>query len=282
MQQETNLPHVAASPVGFIGGFLILFKGLRLVYIDHRELAKWYLPPMILCLVFVVASWFLFWGVAEDIVQWVWSEPDTEAWWGIQHVLWRATSVILWATLAVITAISTVFLFSLFAAPFSDFLSESIEGIQGTWTPRPFSIGFLLKDLAATVYLELMRFGIKLMWLLPLFVLSFVVPVVGNFVYIFFGGYFLCKYTGMDFIDWCAARRGWPWKERLAFARKHRFALVGLGSAVVLSLMVPLLFVVVWPGAVAGGTLLFLNLTGTPRALEGKSYPPPRLPQPER
>ena len=50
-------------------------------------------------------------------------------------------------------------------------------------------------------------------------------------------------------------------KERLAFARKHRFPIVGFGTAVVLSFMVPLLFVIVWPGAVAGGTLLFLALT---------------------
>jgi CysZ protein len=102
----------------------------------------------------------------------------------------------------------------------------------------------------------------KAMWLVPLFILSFLVPVVGHLIYGIVGGYFLCKYTGMDYIDWCAARRGLSWKERLAFAKVHRRAVAGLGFGVVLSFMVPLLFVAVWPGAVAGGTILFLKIKG--------------------
>ena len=260
---KENAAAGTSGAVGFVGGFLSVLKGLRIVYVDHRELAKWYLPPMLLSVLFVVGSWFLFWGVAEDIVQWIWPEPNTEAWWGFKHHLWQAASVVLFVTLAVVTAISTVFLFSIFAAPFSDILSEKVEVIQGTWSPQAFSLGFLVKDVLTTISLEMIRFAVKLMWLIPLFALSVIVPVVGHLVYVFFGGYFLAKYTGMDYIDWCAARRGWPWKERLTFARTHRFALAGFGTAVILSLMVPLLFVVVWPGAVAGGTVLFLRLTGT-------------------
>ena len=248
--------------VGFFGGFFTIFRGFRVVYIDHRRLARWYLPPMLLSFLFILGAWLLFWNISDDVVQWVWAEPDQEVWWGVKHIIWKAASVVLFVTLAVVTAISSVFIFSLFAAPFADIISENVEGILGTWSPRDFSVRFLLKDIASTISFEITRFGIKLMWLLPLFILSFIVPVVGHFVYIFFGGYFLCKYTGMDYIDWCAARREWSWKERLAFARRHRFAVAGFGSAVVLSLMVPFLFVVVWPAAVAGGTILFLRLTG--------------------
>lgn len=249
--------------IGFFGGFFTIFTGFKIVYFDHRDLAKYYVPPMILSLFFILGSWVLFWYIADDVMKWLWAEPNSEAWWGILHLAWKALSIVLWVTMAVITAVFSVFLFSLFAAPFADFISESLEGKLRTFEAKPFSVHFMIKDIVTTVSLELARFGLKVMCLLPLFVLSFIVPVVGHFVYVFFGGYFLAKYTGMDYIDWCAARRGWTWKERLAFGREHRFALAGFGSAVVLSFMVPLLFVVVWPGAVAGGTMLFLRLTGS-------------------
>ncbi len=246
--------------VGFAAGFTSVFRGARLVYGAHRELARFYLPPMILAMLFVAGAWVGFWLTADHIINWIWAEPARDAWWGIKHFFWRTAAVLLWVVLAYVVAISTVFVFSLFAAPFADLISERVEGIRGTWTPKAFSLKFLLNDLGQMVALEAVRFGRKLLWLVPLFIASFILPVVGHLVYVFFGGYILCKYTGMDYVDWCAARRGWSWSDRLAFAKRHRFALAGLGAAVVLSFMVPLLFVLVWPAAVAGGTLLFQDL----------------------
>ena len=251
---------VKATAVGFAEGFKCLFRGLRFVYVDHRELARFYLPPMLLALVFLIIGWTLFALNVDSLITTFWSEPDPEAWFGVQHFAWKALSFLIWIVLALATAVTTMVFFSIFAAPFSDFISERAEGILGTWKPRPFSFKFMMSDLGQTIQFELTRAAIKLAWLVPLFILSLVVPVIGQAVYVFFGGYILSKYTGMDYIDWCAARRGWTWKERFAFAKKHRFALAGLGSAVVLSLMVPLAFVFVWPAAVAGGAILFNTL----------------------
>jgi CysZ protein len=258
---------------GFAWGFASLFRGAKVVYVDHRELARFYFPPMILALCFVVGAWVFFWLNVNDVVGWVWAEPKSDAWFGIKHFFWGAVAFLLWIILAIFTALATVFLFQLFAAPFSDFISERVEGIAGTWNPRDFSFGFLVKDLGQTIAFELIRFGIKLMWLVPLFLLSLIIPVIGHLVYVGLGGYFLSKYTGMDYIDWCAARRGWTWKERLAFAKKHRFALCGLGTGVVISFMIPLLFVLVWPAAVAGGALLFGDLHGTEEPGNLKTLP---------
>jgi CysZ protein len=162
--------------------------------------------------------------------------------------------------LALATTVIAVVLFSLFAAPFSDLISERVETILGTWTPRPFSLRFIVTDLGQTLKLELRRVAIKAVWLIPLFILSLIIPMVGQAVYLLVGGYLLSKLTGMDYIDWCAARRGWSWKRRVAFAAEHRWAVTGLGTAVVLSLMIPLAFVIIWPGAVAGGAILFTSL----------------------
>ncbi len=249
-----------STAMGFADGFACLFRGMRFVYVDHRELARFYLPPMLLAVILLIGGWVLFAMNVDQIIELIWSEPDPEAWYGIQHFLWKALSIVLWVIVAVAAAVLTAALFALFAAPFSDFISERVEGILGTWTPRPFSFKFMVKDLVQTVRFELTRLFLKLAWLVPLFVLSLVIPVVGHAIYVVFGGYILSKYYGMDYIDWCAARRGWSWKKRFAFAKKHRFALCGLGSAVLLSLMIPLAFVFVWPAAVAGGAILFTTL----------------------
>ncbi|MDJ0763251.1 MAG: EI24 domain-containing protein [Myxococcota bacterium] len=255
-----RLNEAKTTAIGFAQGFACLFKGLRCVYIEHRELARFYVPPMIFSFLFLIAGWILFATYAGRMVAYIWSEPDPEAWWGILSFLWQAVSVLLWIILAIGAAVLTAILFTVFAAPFSDLISERVEGILGTWEPRPFSVKFLIADLGQTLRFELTRAGIKLAWLAPLFLLSLLVPVVGQALYIGLGGYLLSKFTGMDYIDWCAARRGWTWKERFAFAKRHRFALAGFGSAVLLSLMIPLAFVIVWPAAVAGGAILFTSI----------------------
>jgi uncharacterized protein involved in cysteine biosynthesis len=64
----------------------------------------------------------------------------------------------------------------------------------------------------------------------------------------------------MDYVDWSLARRGYAWRERFRFAKAHRWAIVGFGTAVVLALMIPFGFVFFWPGFVAGGTILAVSL----------------------
>ncbi|MCP4602171.1 MAG: hypothetical protein GY847_16925 [Proteobacteria bacterium] len=253
-----------ATVIGFTTGFLSLFRGFCFVYSEHRELARFYLPPMFLALVFLIGSWVLFALNIDDLINAFWSEPSPQAWWGIQHFFWQTLSILLWIILAVTTTVLTVAVFAVVAAPFSDFISERVEGILGTWTPRPFSLKFVLADLGQTIRLELTRLALKLAWLVPLFLLSLIIPAIGHFIYVFLGGYLLSKFIGMDYIDWCAARRGWTWKERLAFAKTHRFALAGLGTAVLLLLMIPLAFVFVWPAAVAAGAILFNSIYSEP------------------
>jgi len=242
--------------IGFAAGFRYLFSGLRFAYGQHRELAALYLPPMLFGIVLLVVGWIVFYYVVDDIVSLVWSEPEN---WFL-YALWRIVSFLLWIICAAGTALIAVVAMMIAAAPLSDFISERVEGILGTWTPRPFSVGFLLRDLGSTVLLELRRALIKLAWLLPLFVASLFIPVVGQIAYIVLGGYLLAKFLGMDYVDWSLARRGYSWRERFAFAKAHRAALLGFGTAVLLALIVPFGFIAVWPGAVAGGTMLCTSL----------------------
>jgi CysZ protein len=247
---------------GFVDGFRCLLQGLRLAYGGRHGLARYWLVPGLLALVLVAGSWVLCWTYSADVVRLLWSEPALDAWGGLAHALWRLAAFVVFLAAAGLIAISSTTLFTLLTLPVNDLYSERVEGILGTWTPRPFSVRFLLADLGQGLVFALARFALKLAWLVPLFFASLFVPVVGQAVYVGVGGYFLCKYTGLDYVDWCAARRGFAWTDRLAFGKAHRAAVCGFGAGVVLSLFVPLLFVLVWPGAVAGGTLLFLRIQG--------------------
>lgn len=260
MSQLSSASAAKETAGGFLLGGLCLIRGFRFVYVEHRELARFYLPPMILAVAFLLGGLFVFSEYVDQVVAWMWSEPGPEIWWGVAHFVWRAVAILLWIAFALLTAVLTVVLFAIFAAPMSDLISERVEGLLQTWEPRPFSVKFMLSDLGYTIQLEVVRALIKLAWLAPLFIGSLFFPVVGQAVYLILGGYLMSKFTGMDYIDWCAARRGWTWKERLAFAKHHRSALVGFGSGVLVSLMIPMFFVFVWPAAVAGGTILFTTL----------------------
>lgn len=251
---------VRGSAVGFAAGFRCLLRGLRFVYIEHRELKRFYLPPMLLGLLIMIGGWLFFAYSVDAIVSWVWPEPSVDDWWGIKHFLWSVVHAVAWLILAAASLVTSFLVFMLAAAPFNDLISERVEGILGTWEARPFDLRFLLKDLGHTVLLELARLGVKAAWLLPLFVIGQLIPVVGQAVYIGFGGYLLAKFLGMDYVDWSLARRGYAWRERFRFAKAHRWAIVGFGTAVVLALMIPFGFVLFWPGFVAGGTILAVSL----------------------
>jgi CysZ protein len=242
--------------IGFAAGFGLLFTGLKFAYAQHRGLARFYLPPMLFGTLMLIAGWALFAHFVDDIVAFVWSEPEN---WAL-HLLWKLASFLVWIVCAAGTALIAVVLMMIAAAPLSDVISERVEGILGSWTPRPFGLRFLLRDLGATLLLELRRALIKVAWLLPLFLASLLIPVIGQIAYMVIGGYLLAKFLGMDYVDWCLARRGYGWRERFAFAKRNRWALVGFGSAVMLAMVVPFGFIAVWPGAVAGGTILCLRL----------------------
>jgi CysZ protein len=241
----------APRKVGFAAGFRHLFKGLKLAY-GRRELAALYLPPMLLGVTMLIAGMILFALFAGDLVGIFWDEPD--GW--FRKAVWHVVSFLVWVICAVATVVIAVVATMIAAAPLSDFISERVEGILGTWTPRPFSLRFLLRDLGTTLLLELRRALIKIAWLLPLFLASLIIPVVGQIAYIALGGYLLAKFLGMDYVDWSLARRGYTWRERFAFAKANRSALLGFGTAVGLALLLPFGFIAVWPGAVAGGTIL--------------------------
>jgi uncharacterized protein involved in cysteine biosynthesis len=264
LSTTTTTKQALRTVVGFSDGFACLFRGMRFVW-QHRPSLGWLIyPPMLLCAGMVIAAGF---GIAHGVPRLVdgfWSEPSLEAWWGIKHFFWQWLEVpvtLLLGLVAVLGSLLATFaLFSLLTAAFCDALSEKVEVLRGTFEARPFSWSFLMKDIWESLRLEISHLGFKLVWLLPLFVGSLLIPVIGQVLYVVGGGYILARRTGMDYLDWCGARRGWNTQKRFEFMRRHRPAVLGLGTAVLLTWAIPLAFVLLWPAAVAGGAILFSEL----------------------
>ena len=87
MQGATR--QVRNTAKGFVLGFTSLFAGFRMVYVEHRKLARFYVPPMLLALLFLIAGLVVFGMTVDDVVNWWWAEPDVDAWYGILHGLWK-------------------------------------------------------------------------------------------------------------------------------------------------------------------------------------------------
>ena len=69
-------------------------------------------------------------------------------------------------------------------------------------------------------------------------------------------------YFALDYVDWPIARRGLGLRYRRELLARGGATLFGFGAGVWLFLLVPLLNLFFMPAAVAGGTLLYLELEG--------------------
>jgi CysZ protein len=94
----------------------------------------------------------------------------------------------------------------------------------------------------------------------PLLVASWLLPGVGQALYMVFASAFTWLYFAIDYVDWPASRRGLSLRARLDLVRTRPFLMLGFGFAVAVCLFVPLLNLCFMPFAVAGGTRLFLDL----------------------
>jgi CysZ protein len=149
---------------------------------------------------------------------------------------------------------------NLIAAPFNDALSEAVEEIETGHPSPPFSVARLLRDLGRTLRLELTKLVIYASVMLPALVVSWLLPGVGQLLYMAFALLFTSLYMALDYVDWPASRRRYDLRERLALLRVRPLMTLGFGFAVAACLFVPLLNLLFMPLAVAGGTRLFLDL----------------------
>jgi CysZ protein len=248
--------------VGFFAGLRYPFRGARFVFVEHPRLARFWIPPVLITAAAVVAVALLAVDWRGELLDAIWSSPTGEGWLAtVARYLHSALGWVLAIAIFLIGVIAVALTSSVVAAPFNDALSEAVERIQGSKSASSLTLMGVLRDLRRTLVLECAKLSLYLVVMVPLFVLSLTVPVAGPAIYAVVAFYFTTIYFALDYVDWPASRRGLGLRKRIGLLAHHFGAMLGFGIGVWLFMYIPLLNLLFMPGAVAGGTLLFLDLT---------------------
>ena len=266
---------------GFWSGFSYPLKGARFVYLDHPGLVRIWIWP-------ILATVAVFGGLClatylwhDDLLSLMWSAPSGDgAWARVQSALRPVAQAILFVILVIVALFLVMPLSSVLAGPFNGMLAEEVERRRKGLEPLPFSLESFLRDLWLTVRLEAGKLLVFAAVMGPAFLLSLLVPVVGQVIYVLFGAFFTATYNAVDYTDWPLARRGKGVRARMLVVRRSFLRMLGLGTAVWLILFVPLLGLLVMPAGVAGGTMLVLDMEEE-GLLEGPGSRPPQSPDGE-
>jgi CysZ protein len=256
-----------AVAVGFWRGLTYPFRGAKLVYLKEPGLVRYWMFPILITLIVIGFVFAGVWHYHDAAVDLFWAEPAGEELWdSVLRFLHGFVEILVALLLLVLGVVVVTFLSPIFAAPFNDALSEEVERLATGREGPGFSWSVVARDSVRTVLLEIAKLGLWAIVMLPLFVLSLVVPVVGQIVYTIFGFFFTAAYWSIDYLDWPASRRNRGIAYRFSMLREHFLPMLGFGTGVWLFLFVPLLNLLFMPAAVAGGTLLFLDLEGEAEA----------------
>jgi len=244
--------------MSFLSGFGFVFRGLHFIFIKHRHLAKYWLPPLLLGATLCIVLLGLWIAYGPDWLAAHWTLDASASTWtrGL-----RTSSLVIGFIVGLgLTVVTALLLTSLVTAPFNDALSEAVERIEAGLTPTPLTVGAMLKDALRSVIFEGCKIGAYVTLMVPLFIASWLIPVFGPAAYAVFGFLFTAFYFALDYTDWPMARRGWTLSARLAFVRRNLACMMGFGCGTWLLAWVPILNFFLLPAAVASGTLLFLSL----------------------
>jgi CysZ protein len=255
----------AAAPkrigIGFFSGLRYPFRGMRFVYGKHIGLVRFWLPPIVLTGIMLVLIFGAVFEYHDALTDWIWTAPAGESFWSsVGRFFHGLLDVLLSVMLALGGLVAVMLSTSVLAAPFNDALSAEVERLVTGAEGPPFRISTMLRDLLRTVGMELVKLFLYALVMLPLFLASLLLPVAGQVLYSVFGFLFTAMYFALDYIDWPATRRGRGVGARLELGRKRFMPMFGFGTGVWIFLFIPFVNLFFMPAAVAGGTLLFLDL----------------------
>ncbi|HJL16041.1 MAG TPA: EI24 domain-containing protein [Sandaracinaceae bacterium LLY-WYZ-13_1] len=284
----------SATVVGFWKGLTYPFKGAKIVFFQHPGLVKYWGVPIVLTGLLLVGALWAGWAWHEDVTDAMWVDPTEQAdpgalskrfegdldkakpatlaakavdgdpgfWMEAGHWAHSTLEVLVLLLLWTLGLLAVVFLTNVIAAPFNDLLSEEVEyRLTGRKGPD-FTLTVLVRDSVRTVGLEVVKMVVYLVIMVPLYLLSLLLPAVGQVIYSIFAFLFTALYFSLDYVDWPASRRNRSLTYRFGMLTDHFMPMFGFGTGVWLFLFIPIVNLLFMPAAVAGGTLLFLDLEG--------------------
>ncbi len=184
--------------------------------------------------------------------------PQGDAWYLflLRGIMWVVGSALMLLFFLVsFTAVGTII-----ASPFNELLSQRVEQLRGG-TRQESSEGFWsqVSRTARSALESVKHVAVYLLGSL-LILLVGLVPAVGAPVSAILGTIWTLLFLALEFGDYYLARHWVRFTDRWCIVWAHRWASIGFGLGCSLLLLIPFLNLLLMPGAVTGGTLLWLEI----------------------
>jgi CysZ protein len=147
----------------------------------------------------------------------------------------------------------------LLLAPFADKISERVEELAlGARPQSPFALAPAVGDAAHSVFEALKMLAFQALVMVPLLLVLFV-PVLGQVLVLVVGVFF----SGLGALDIAMGRKRMRLGEKLSLAFQNLGLVLGLGTAIYLVVLVPVVNLLAIPIGAVAGTMAFLRLAPT-------------------
>ncbi len=243
----------------FMPSPLYIIRGAVFVW-SHKALWKYAAAPILISIVTLAGSYILLYDWFVKFIS-----PYTGQEWYGKVLYYLLLAIMTVALLAAFFFIVTRFA-SAVAAPFNELISQKTEEIvTGIRDESRFSPVRLLRDSGRSLAHSFRLLGLYI-GLLVVGLLLLLVPAIGGALYTAFGVLVSAYMFAYEYIGYPMDRRRFSWARKRAFLRSKLRSALGFGLGSVAMAAVPVINFFFIPAAVAGGTLLFLDLARDPRA----------------
>ncbi|WP_430410752.1 EI24 domain-containing protein [Kordia sp.] len=232
-----------------------IFNGIQAYFsavslLNKLKLWRYFAVPIIIGFVLGIFILFSAYGLSDNLGSYISSI------WGFAWGKETVTSISYFIAGLIILALGIViFKHVLMAiiAPFMSPISEKIEQhLTGNIANKGTGIKAQTSALARGIRLNLRNLIVEILWIIPLFIFSFI-PLIG-FVFLIFIFLIQAYYAGFGNMDY-TLERYFSYRESVAFVRKNRGIAIGNGIVFMFILLIPFIgILIVLPLSVVAST----------------------------
>ncbi len=233
----------------FIRGARYLLAGFS--WITRPRLRRFVIIPLAInLLLFALALGLGIWQMDALIRQFV-----PQGWEWLQWILWP----LFFLLILVVGFYSFTLLANLIGSPFNSILSARVHWLQTGAFPQGVERRWY-QEIAVSVGNEMRKWLHYLKWIVLLLLVSLVPGV--NLISPFLWGVLGSWMMAVEYTDYPMGNAGQTLPQQLPWLKARLPLVMGLGAAVLVASMIPVLNFAVMPAAVVAGTLLWLDEQG--------------------
>ena len=200
-------------------------------FIKQHRLFKWIIIPGIIYTLLFIAGMLLFWQSSDNVVSWISSQLNIEAWLQKERSEWLSFFMVMTGMMLRLIFVLSYFSFFkylilIIGSPVFAYLSEKTEAIIEK-KEHHFNWSELRKDCARSIKLILRNCGWQSFYLIALILLS-LIPVIGWITPVM-ALLLECYYFGFSMLDYSFARVNFTPAQSIAFTTRHRGLATGNG-----------------------------------------------------